>query len=371
MVLRISGVLSAGVLGLGLVACGGGGGSSIAPPPVAMPPPPPPPPPPVSRDFSAVQAAVDASVATNMAILVGDETGVLFAYEKGTFTTDQEVSIASASKMAFGLLIWDLVESGDLSLADNPQDHIGFWTDMAGDGRSEITLDQLLGFTSGFNNPPGNAGCIGQGSVSLSDCVEQVYDEGLDTLAGSAFYYGPEHMQIAALMATEATGKTNAALLDERLIQPYGLSSMTRYPALRGDNPRYSGNMVSTADDYALWLAAILDGRLVSDRTGYLEDRTATVTFGSRPDGLDALDWHYGFGFWKECDDLSYTSACDANPTISSPGAFGFTPWIDFDAGYWGIIAMEETVIGGQAASMVSVELEQQVQPLIEAALTP
>ncbi|MEM8617356.1 MAG: serine hydrolase, partial [Pseudomonadota bacterium] len=134
------------VLGCALVGVGacGGGGSSSAPPPVA-PAPPPPPPPPVTLDFSAVEAAVDASPVADMAIVVGDETGVLFAYEKGTFTTDQEVSIASASKMAFGLLIWDLVESGDLALGDNPQDYIGYWTDMAGDGRSEMTLDQLLG----------------------------------------------------------------------------------------------------------------------------------------------------------------------------------------------------------------------------------
>ncbi|MEM1391447.1 MAG: serine hydrolase domain-containing protein [Pseudomonadota bacterium] len=360
-IMKISAACFGSVLGLG--ACSGGS-SPPATPAVAAPLAPQTP----NLDFSDVQAAVDASSIEDMAIMVGDQTGVLFRYEKGTFTTDQAVSIASASKMAFGLLIWDMVDSGDLSRDDTPQNYIDFWTDIAGDGRSEITLEQLMGFTSGFNNPPDDAGCIGLGTISLSDCVEDIYNDGLDTLAGEVFYYGPEHMQIAALMAVEATGMTSADLLQERLVGPFGLSAATRYPAAQGDNPRYSGAMISTAEDYALWLTAILDGRLISDTPGYLEDRTANVTFGFRPAGLDTLDWHYGFGFWKECDDLSYTAACDSNPTISSPGAFGFTPWIDFNSGYWGIIAMEEARINGRSAASVSVELEQELQPLIEVA---
>jgi len=304
----------------------------------------------------------------DLAIIVGDETGPLYTYEKGAYTTDQEVAIASASKMMFGLLIWDMVESGDLSRTDKPQDHISFWTGMAGDARSEITLDQLLGFVSGFNEPPSNPGCIGDGAIALADCVQTIYGGGLDELPGATYYYGPEHMQIAGLMASGASGKTIGTLLDERLSQPLGLSK-TRYLAARGDNPRFSGNMRSNADDIALILTAVLSGNLVNDRSGYLEDRTASVIFTNRPEGLDELDWHYGFGFWKECDDLRYTTACDTDPTISSTGAFGMTPWINFDTGYWGIIAMEEVSVGGVSGAQLSIELEQALQPLIEEAL--
>ncbi|MEM9055099.1 MAG: serine hydrolase domain-containing protein [Pseudomonadota bacterium] len=320
-------------------------------------------------DFSAVQAAVEVSNIADMAILIGDETGLLFSYEKGSFTVDQSVSIASASKMVFGLVIWDLIETGDLSRTDNPQDYIDFWTGIAGDARSEITIDQLLGFTSGFNQPPDEPGCVGDRQVSLQDCVQTIYEDGLDTLPGTAYSYGPEHMQIAALMAVGATGQTNADLLNERIIQPLGMSAVTRYRIVAGDNPRYSGAMVSTAQDYGLLLTALMDGRLVSDRAGYLEDRTSAVSFAYRPGDVGGKDWHYGFGFWKECDDLQYTANCDERPTISSPGTLGFTPWIDFDTGYWGIIAMEEVQINGDPAAAVSVQLEQEVQPLIEAAL--
>lgn len=347
-----------------LASCGGGGsdGANPTPSPVQTPPSANPP------DFSALITQANASSAPDLAIMVGDETGVLFTYEKGAFETDAQVAIASASKLVFGLLVWDLVESGDLSRTTAPQDSINFWTDMAGDGRSEITLDQLLGFTSGFNEPPSNPGCISDGSISLYACVESVYDGGLDTLPGQAFFYGPEHMQIAGLIATEATGQSIADLLNERLVIPLDLS-VTEYPASSGDNPRFSGQMRSSANDLALILTAILAGDLVDDRDGYLEDRTASAVFGSRPTGLETADWHYGFGFWKECDDLIYTDACDSNPTISSPGAFGMTPWIDFEYGYWGIVAIEALSIDGRSASQVSVELEQALQPLIEAEL--
>ncbi|MEO1552449.1 MAG: serine hydrolase domain-containing protein [Pseudomonadota bacterium] len=348
-----------------LASCGGGGGTSPAViPPVLVPPSPPA----TSPDFSGLIPEADASPATDLAIMVGDETGVLFTYEKGNYSVDDQVSIASASKMIFGLLIWDLVESGDLAQTDTPQSHISFWTSMAGDARSEVTLDQLMGFISGFNEPPGNPGCIGEGSVALSDCVQTVHDGGLDTLPGASYYYGPEHMQIAGLMATEATGDTIGDLLNNRLAVPLGLTQ-TEYPAARGDNPRFSGNMRSSAQDLAQVLIAVLAGDLVDDRTGYLADRTANVVFGHKPAGLESIDWHYGFGFWKECDEMSYRNACDTNPIISSPGAFGMTPWIDFDTGYWGIVAMEDVTIDGRPASEVSVELEQALQTLIEAEL--
>ena len=349
---------------LTVVGCGGDGVSTN----VASVPAPVPPPAASQPDFSAVVAEADASIASDVAILIGDEGGILFTYEKGDYEIDDQVAIASASKMIFGLLLWDLIESGDLNLDDTPDTHIGFWTNMAGDSRSDVTLDQLLGFISGFNEPPGNPGCISDSTIALTDCVETIYLDGLDTLPGDAFYYGPEHMQIAGLMASAATGQTIAELIDARLSQPFGLTR-TFYPAAAGDNPRFSGQMRSSADDVARLLTAVLAGNLVSDRDGYLQDRTASVIFGSRPAGLDTLDWHYGFGFWKECDDLSYTTACDDNPIISSPGAFGFTPWIDFERGYWGIVAIEEVLIGGRPASQVSVELQQNVQPIIEAEL--
>lgn len=143
-------------------------------------------------------------------------------------------------------------------------------------------------------------------------------------------------------MIEAATGQEINTLLDDRLASRFGLSDDTAHPDI--GNTRYAGAIASTAADYGRLLEAVLDGRLVSDRDGFLEDRTPDIPIVFRPGTveLNMFDWHYGFGFWKECDLSSYQPECNIDPTISSPGGFGFTPWIDFDAGYWGVIAIEE-----------------------------
>ena len=306
-----------------------------------------------------------------MTVMVGDATGAVFTYSKGNFDADTAVYIASATKLIFGLAVWQLVDDGLLARGDNPQDYISFWTDVAGDGRSEITLDQLLGFVSGFNAPSTAHPCISDGTVSLSDCVRSIYEDGLDTLPGAGLYYGPEHMQIAALMMQEVGAKPAPDIMRDVLFDPLGVSATTRFTANLGDNPRYAGSLIPTANDVALILTGVLDGSLIMDLSGYLEDRTGMASIGRRPDTIDELgfDWHYGWGFWLECDAMSFQADCLTQPTISSPGAFGFTPWVDFETDYWGIIAMEEVSSQTFSPTRASVELEQELQPLIEAAL--
>ena len=48
------------------------------------------------------------------------------------------------------MILMRLVEEGVLSLSDNPQDYLSFWTESSDDARSRITLAHLLSFTSGF-----------------------------------------------------------------------------------------------------------------------------------------------------------------------------------------------------------------------------
>ncbi|HET8871960.1 MAG TPA: hypothetical protein VFM48_16065, partial [Aquabacterium sp.] len=46
--------------------------------------------------------------------------------------------------------------------------------------------------------------------------------------------------------------------------------------------------------------------------------------------------WHYSIGHWVEDDPAV------GDGSFSSPGAFGFYPWIDSAKRYYGIIAREE-----------------------------
>ena len=361
-------ILTAIVLALALTACGGDSSSRtlVTPPPVIATLPP-------AMDFTAVDRAIDAAPVADMAIMIGDSSGVIHVYEKGSFSTGATIRIASATKLITGVAIWRLIEAGELELSTRPATLISFWNDPGSDLRGVVTLEQLMSFTSGFNERPTGGGCPGDGALTLDQCVQEIYDDRLDTEPGRFFAYGPEHMQIAALMAREATGADLKDFMRTDIFDPLGVSDATQFPANAGANVRYSGSLNSTADDYACFLTALLRGDLVNDIDAFLTDRTSMALFDYRIPAIteNNLDWHYGFSFWKECDLVSYTDLCDAERIISSPGAFGFTPWVDFENSYWAIIAMDENLTPSFRPSRVSVSLEQQVQPLIETAMNP
>ncbi len=341
-----------------LQACGGGASSPVVTPPVAIDP---------VLDFSMIQAEIDRHSVSNMAIMIGDETGALFTYEKGDFSVDDIINVASATKLITGLGVWSLVENGQLSETSRPQDFIDFWTNDPSDQRSEITLSQLLSFTSGFNTPPTGGGCQGSGDFTLFGCVNESYEGGVDTIPGQAFSYGPEHMQIASLMAREVTGIDLKTTIRNNVLDPSNTGADIFFLEEFGDNPRYSGGMNSSTTAYSKVLVALLAGHLVQDLDRFLIDRTAGADVAFTLPAIEntGVDWHYGFGFWKECDLVPYASSCDESPIISSPGAFGFLPWIDFENGYWAILAMKEPIGFGRSPSTASGELEQILQPMI------
>ena len=69
-----------------------------------------------------------------------------------------------------------------------------------------------------------------------------------------------------------------------------------------------------------------------------------------------------GLTAWLEC-----TTPATGCQDITSPGAFGFTPWIDRDGRYYAIVAMESQELG--EISQFSVQLSLDLRPLIRAAV--
>ncbi|GAA4043675.1 hypothetical protein GCM10022213_12930 [Parerythrobacter jejuensis] len=357
---------------IALIASGCGGDDSPAPPPVQgptpnpSPTPTPTPTPTTSVRFEPVIGAIEAYQDNDFAVLVGDGSGTIFTYTKGVFQLDQQRAIASASKWLTATTIMRLVDQGLLSLADNPQTYLTYWTSDAMDDRSRVTLEQLLSFTSGFNARPGSLGCVNTGASALQNCVRSIYDDGLDAVPGDTYSYGPEHMQIAAAMAEVATGKAYGDIFVEQISIPLGLSNASRFVSPSLTNPLASGGAASTAEDYALFLTKLLADEIVADRATLLADRTNSVAIEFRPQGASEFgDWHYALGAFVECDNPSFDADCADDRIYSSPGSFGWTPWIDLENGYWGLIARR----GERNTARVAVELEQQLQPLIVAAL--
>jgi hypothetical protein len=83
------------------------------------------------------------------------------------------------------------------------------------------------------------------------------------------------------------------------------------------------------------------------------------VIIGSTPSALYA---RYGLTAWLEC--ATPATGCS---TISSPGAFGFTPWLDRSSGYYAILGMELDDL--RADRGLGPQIQQGLKPLIATAV--
>ncbi len=305
-----------------------------------------------------------------MGLAVYDAAGVKrFEKHYGNFSGDRRVAIASASKMVAGLVIFRLVDQGFLSLNSTTGAVLG-WSGP----QAAITLRQLLSFTSGLER---EAGCTLLPGIALADCVQSISQRPLVAPPGTRFDYGSTHLHVAARMAEVATGETWTNLFATQLKAPLGLTAneLQWYTAPRQaigtSNPLVAGGLRATMDEYGKLLGlefargSYQGNRLINDA---LFGAQATAQFpdavvGNSPFGNVGIDFGYGLAAWLECPPPATNCA-----VLSSPGAFGFTPWLDRDAGYYAILGMEVTE--SQAGIVeFSVRLAQDLKPLIRAAL--
>jgi CubicO group peptidase (beta-lactamase class C family) len=305
-----------------------------------------------------------------MGLAIYDAQGVKrFERMYGDFAADRRIAVASASKLVAGLTIMRLVSQGFLSLDSTTGQVLG-WTGPQG----AITLRQLLSFTSGMER---EAPCTLLPDVALADCVVQISQMPLLAAPGTRYDYGSTHLHVAARMAEVATGASWNDVFDAQIRTPLGLGPDLAFytaprMALGTTNPLIAGGLRATMNEYARMLALDFQrgvhqgNRLIDDA---LFDAQASEPYpdaviGNSPFAAIALNFHYGLTAWLECPPPAVNC-----PVISSPGAFGFTPWLDRASGYYAIIAMEESRSQSQVVSF-SVQLAQDLKPLIRAAFS-
>ena len=304
-----------------------------------------------------------------MGLAIYDAQGVK-RFEKmyGTFAADRRVAIASSSKMVAGLTILRLVDQGFLQLDSTTADVLG-WTGPQG----AITLRQLLSFTSGL---PREAPCTLLAAITLADCVDNISAMNLVAPPGTRFDYGSTHLHVAARMAEVVTGDEWAEIFAAQLKAPLGLGAdMAWYSAPRQasgtTNPLIAGGLRATMDEYAKILGleysrGVYNGnRLIADTlfTAQGTDPFPDAEIGNSPFQAVGLNFHYGLASWLECP----PPAGDCG-VVSSPGAFGFTPWVDRDGGYYAILGMEVTESQSGIVAF-AVQLAQDLKPLIREAM--
>jgi serine-type D-Ala-D-Ala carboxypeptidase/endopeptidase len=327
---------------------------------------------PVIDPFAAVDAAARASFEAHdisgmgLAIYKRDGSKV-FEKMYGDFSPDRRVAIASASKLVSGVTLFRLIDQGYLSLDSTTGETLGWTGDHAG-----ITLRQLLSFTSGL--PPENR-CTYQVQVSLADCVELIRESTLLAEPGTRFDYGSAHLAVAGRMAEAATGLPWSTIFADQILAPLGLPGDIQYYSnplrpVDSANPLLAGGLRISMNEYervlhlvfdkGVWSGTPLLGSAIFDTQAMTPYPDAVI---GRSPARNAPNTRYGLTAWLEC-----TTPATGCSTLSSPGVFGFTPWLDRAAAYYAILGME-VIRNPSATDNFAVALEQQLQPLITQAL--
>ncbi|MFC4488014.1 hypothetical protein [Chromobacterium aquaticum] len=199
-------------------------------------------------------------------------------------------------------------------------------------GRLSESDIRLLSFRSAYT---GLRGC-GAWQTVASCMNSRINDYGRPDAAGDGrFFYNGGHMQRHALEMGLGEDGNEALAVEVR----NGLSVMGADWGFGYAQPQPAGGGVGSAGDYARFLQAIIAGRLaIHALLG-----AHAVCANPRACPRQALQspipenevWHYSIGHWVEDDPGSGDGA------FSSPGAFGFYPWISRDKAHYGVLARE------------------------------
>jgi len=231
---------------------------------------------------------IEAAHVTGAGIAVFREGRIAFekAYglrdtEKGlALTPDSVMTSASLSKAAFASVVMRLVQEGTLDLdkpvyqylpiplPDYPQ-----YDDLRGDDRyKKISLRMLLSHTSGFAN----------WRAFEEDRKLKIHFD-----PGTRYAYSGEGIQLAQLVVETVTSQSLTTLMEKKLFAPLQMSrtSMIWQAAFENDfangydeygrslgpqkrtKPGAAGSMQTTLHDYALFLSAIIQEKLLDAKT--------------------------------------------------------------------------------------------------------
>ncbi|MBC7530946.1 MAG: hypothetical protein H7318_05150 [Oligoflexus sp.] len=238
---------------------------------------------------------------------IGSGTGALGKASVGGVTPDANtvLQIASATKMIFASYVLEK-RNGVLSAAE-----------IKG-----------LNFTSGYST---FTSCVGQSTVSLCYANATAYNE----LNDNKFYYGGGHMQKIAAVDL-GIGETNSTKLAAEISNFIGNDLGVVF-----NIPQPAGGVQLSANGYAIFLRNILNKNLrMTNFLGSDSICTNPITCPSMAVYTpipSSESWNYSLGHWVESDPVN------GDGSFSSPGLYGFYPWISSDKTRYGIVARYDT----------------------------
>ena len=271
---------------------------------------------------------------------------VVYKKSIGNVKAGEKIQIASASKWLSAAAILTLVDDGLIALDDPVSKYIKDFKNEKG----IITIRQLLSHTSGLEN---SEAFFDMKFKTLKKEVGYIGEKiRLTSIPGTEFNYGGISFQVAGRIAEVVTGKNWEDLFYERIAEPCDMRNTDYGNSL---NPGIAAGAFSTGGDYANFLKMILNkGKFKNIRV--LSENSVSEMLRDQIVDLPILfsmykivdkeyeDTQYGLGVWLEV----VNPFTDEGIIVSSQGAFGFSPWIDYNLNYIGVLAVKNNLMNIQ-----------------------
>ena len=263
-----------------------------------------------ARISAATQTAQQAPACKNLGNFyweVGDATGVLGSGTIGSsYGPDKSIKIASASKWVFGAYF---LEKIGRNTQPTPQ--------------QVAALEMRAGYSS-FNPFK----CVFTGKVE--GCFSAGSNSEVKPQDIGKFSYGGGGSQKLALEL--GLGGLNSDALTREVMGPLGITGLSYA------HPQLAGGLEGPPSAYAQFLRRIVSGQLrMKQFLGYAPVCTQPGTCPNASFSPAKAAWHYSLDHWIEDDPANF-----GDGAFSSPGAFGFYPWIAADKTTYGLLAREK-----------------------------
>jgi CubicO group peptidase (beta-lactamase class C family) len=210
----------------------------------------------------------------------------------------------------------------------------------------ELSGRPFLNLTSGYSNFR-TSDCPTGGTVA--ECKPGTRNR--SEANGKIFHYDGGHMQRHAIdMGLGSLGNESLAV---EIGTAIGSDTVLGYV-----QPALAGGGSTTARQYAGFLRKLMPGTGAKLQLGALLGSNPVCTLPSPTciaSRLTAVPeaWHYSLGHWIE-DDPSTTP--ELNFAYSSPGSFGFYPWVDTSRTWYGVLARQTEAFTGVDEGYASVK---------------
>lgn len=305
-------------------------------------------------DFTPVTEYVEkgykAAELPGAALLVYKDGKIIYEKFFGEYNETTQVPIASSSKWLSAAVIMSLVDEGKIDLDAPVSKYLPNFTGKKG----AITLRQMFSHTSGLSDFPGewNYG------MTMAEYADKVASEGVMKVdPGTEVRYGSMGMQIGGRVAEVVSGKSWNQLFKERVAEKCEMANTTFARTEKNRNPMLAGGAFSTLRDYGHFLEMLINkgvykGRRVLSEKAVREmqkDQTKNLPLVIASNDRMGRKSHYGLGEWIDEQDAKGNTL-----QVSSPGAFGFRPWINHPHNLFGVWMVQHQRRTGQQPAQLA-----------------